>query len=53
MVIEAAQRSLPAIMRPPLKKGAKSSEYVTRAEFNEFKDHLMERLKTLLGELSE
>jgi DNA-binding NarL/FixJ family response regulator len=53
MVIEAAQRSLPAIIRPPMKKGGKSVEYVTRAEFNEFKDNLMERLKSLLGELSE
>ncbi len=52
MVIEAAQRSLPAIVRPPLKKGGKPVEYVTRAEFNEFKDHLMERLKSFLGELS-
>jgi DNA-binding NarL/FixJ family response regulator len=53
MVIEAAQRSMPSMIRPPLKKGGKSAEYVTRAEFNEFKDNLMERLKTLLGELSE
>jgi DNA-binding NarL/FixJ family response regulator len=52
MVIEAAQRSLPAIIRPPLKKGGKPVEYVTRAEFNEFKDHLMERLKSFLGELT-
>jgi DNA-binding NarL/FixJ family response regulator len=52
MVIEAAQRSLPAMIRPPLKKGGKPVEYVTRAEFNEFKDHLMERLKSLLGELT-
>jgi DNA-binding NarL/FixJ family response regulator len=53
MVIEAAQRSLPAIIRPPLKKGGKPAEYVTRAEFNEFKENLMERLQSLLGELSE
>jgi DNA-binding NarL/FixJ family response regulator len=51
MVIEVTQRSLPAIMRAPLKKGVKSGEYVTRAEFNEFKDKLMERLKSFLGEL--
>ena len=52
LVIEAAQRSLPSIVRSPLKKGGKPMDYVTRAEFNEFKDKLMERLKTMLGELS-
>jgi DNA-binding NarL/FixJ family response regulator len=51
-VIEAAQRSLPAMIRTPLKKDGKPVEYVTKAEFNEFKDHLMERLKSLLGELT-
>jgi len=50
-VIEAAQRSLPTMLRSSLKNG-KSVEYVTRTEFNEFKDHLMERLKSLLGELA-
>lgn len=48
-VIEAAQRSLPAIIRTPLKKDGKPIEYVTRSEFNEFKENLMERLKSLLG----
>ncbi len=52
IVIEAAQRSLPAMIRPPQKKGGKPVEYVTRAEFNEFKDKLMERLKSFLGELT-
>jgi len=52
MVIEAAQRSLPSIVRSPLKKGGKPVDYVTKAEFNEFKDKLMERLKSILGELS-
>jgi len=52
MVIEAAQRSLPSMVRSPLKKGSKPADYVTKAEFNEFKDKLMERLKTILGELS-
>jgi DNA-binding NarL/FixJ family response regulator len=51
-VIEAAQRSLPSIIRRPLKKDGKPVDYVTKAEFNEFKDHLMERLKSLLGELA-
>lgn len=51
-VIEAAQRSLPSMIRRPLKKGGKGADYVTKAEFDEFKDHLMERLKSLLGELA-
>lgn len=46
-VIEAAQRSYPAIMRSG-KKDLKNSDYITRAEFNEFKDRLMERLKSLI-----
>jgi DNA-binding NarL/FixJ family response regulator len=48
-VIEAAQRSLLAIIRPPLRKEGKPVEYVSRAEFEEFKDKLM---KSLLGELT-
>ena len=51
-VIEAAQRSLPTIIRSPLKKDGKPVEYVTKAEFNKFKDDLMERLKSFLGELA-
>jgi two-component system response regulator DevR len=52
MMIEVAQRSLPTIIRAPLTKGGKPVEYVTMAEFNEFKDKLMERLKAFLGELT-
>lgn len=51
-VIEAAQRSLPSIIGGPVKKGGKAAEYVTKAEFNEFKDTLMERLKSFIGELA-
>jgi hypothetical protein len=51
-VIEAAQRSLPSIIRRPLKKDGRDVNYVTKAEFNEFKDQLMERLKSLLGGLT-
>ena len=47
MVIEAAQRSLPAIIRPPLKKGGKPVDYVTRAEFNELKQTLLDRIDSL------
>ena len=50
-VIEATQRSLPSIIRSG-KKDGKYNEYVTKAEFNEFKDHLMERLKSFIGELA-
>ncbi len=51
-VIEAAQRSLPSMIRRPLKKDGKAVDYVTKAEFDKFKDQLMERLKSLLGELA-
>ncbi len=47
-VIEAAQRNMPSIIRPA-KNGGKSVEYVTKAEFNEFKEHLMERFKSIIG----
>lgn len=46
-VIEAAQRSLPSIIRSG-KRDGKNGDYITRAEFNEFKEHLMERLKSLI-----
>ena len=41
-VIEAAQRGLPSVISRAGKPGA---EYVTRDEFNEFKERLMERFK--------
>jgi two-component system response regulator DevR len=50
-VIEAAQRNIPYVIRPG-KKDIKSMDYVTRAEFNDFKEHLMERFKSFSGELS-
>jgi DNA-binding NarL/FixJ family response regulator len=50
-VIEAAQRNIPFVIRTG-KKDVKSMDYVTRAEFNEFKEHLMERFKSFIGELS-
>jgi DNA-binding NarL/FixJ family response regulator len=50
-VIEAAQRNIPAILRPN-KSNGKSAEYVTRAEFNEFKEQLMQRFKLFIGQLS-
>ena len=51
-LIEAAQRSLPSIIRGAAKTDVTAAEYVTRAEFNEFKDNLMERLKSFIGELA-
>jgi two-component system response regulator DevR len=50
-VIEAAQRSLPSIMATG-KRGVKAGDYITRTEFNEFKENLMERLKSFIGELA-
>jgi DNA-binding NarL/FixJ family response regulator len=48
-VIEAAQRNMSSMVRPGK---SKSSDYVTRTEFNEFKEQLMERFKLLIGHLS-
>jgi DNA-binding NarL/FixJ family response regulator len=50
-LIEASQRSLPSILSGAVKMKGVSGEYVTREEFNEFKDNLMERLKSFIGEL--
>ncbi len=50
-VIEAAQRNMPSLLRPN-KSGGKAAEYVTRAEFNEFKEQLMQRFKSFIGQLS-
>jgi len=50
-VIEATQRNMPPFLRPG--KGAgKSADYVTKAEFNEFKEQLMQRFKSFIGQLS-
>lgn len=51
-LIEAAQRSLPSIIRGMVKTGGKSVEYVTKEEFNEFKESLTERLKPLISKLT-
>jgi len=51
-LIEAAQRSLPSIIGGAARIGGTSAEYVTKEEFNEFKDNLMERLKSFIGELT-
>lgn len=51
-LIEAAQRSLPSIIRGSGADHTGTGDYVTKTEFNEFKDLLMERLKSLVGELA-
>lgn len=51
-IIDIAQRRLPSIIRSG-RGNSKAGDFVTKAEFNEFKDHLMERLKSLIGELTE
>ena len=52
-VIEAAQRSLPSIIPGATLRGKPTAEeYITRDEFNEFKDSLMQRLKSFIGELA-
>ncbi len=49
-LIEAAQRTLPSIIQS--REGELGAKYVTKAEFNEFKDTLLERLKSLIGEFT-
>jgi DNA-binding NarL/FixJ family response regulator len=51
-LIEAAQKSLSSIIRGTGKKELRGGDYVTKAEFNEFKDNLMERLKSFIGEIT-
>jgi DNA-binding NarL/FixJ family response regulator len=50
-VIEAAQRNIPMMLRTN-KSNGKNSEYVTRSEFNEFKEQLAQRFKSFIGQLS-
>ena len=51
-VIEAAQRSLPSVVPGAILRGAAAAEYITRDEFTEFKESLMQRLKSFIGELA-
>jgi len=49
-MIEAAQRSLPSIIsRVALTGKPDKAEYVTREEFTEFKEDLMQRLRSVIG----
>jgi two-component system response regulator DevR len=49
-IIEAAQRNMPSLVRPG--KNLKVDNYITKAEFNEFRDTLMEQLKSFVGEFT-
>lgn len=49
-LILASQRSMPSLISGST-IGGRPAEYVTKEEFNEFKEHLMERLKSIIGEL--
>ena len=52
-VIEAAQRGFPSLLSgAALAANAPLGNYVTRDEFNEFKESLMQRLKSFIGELA-
>jgi DNA-binding NarL/FixJ family response regulator len=50
-IVDIAQQNFSSLIRSG-KGGIKASDYVTKAEFNEFKEHLMERLKSFIGELT-
>ena len=51
-LFEAAQRNIPALMQNLTRTQGAAGDYITREEFNEFKESLMERLKSLIGELT-
>jgi DNA-binding NarL/FixJ family response regulator len=48
-IFEAAQRTMPGLLRG---KSNGSQDYITRAEFNEFKESLMSRFKSFINERS-
>ena len=52
IVFEAAQRSLPMLIRSKAGREAAAGQYVTRAEFNEFKESLMARFKSFISDKS-
>jgi len=51
-LLMAAQRGMPGIIPGRLFGNGHSEEYVTRAEFLEFKENLTHRLKSFIGELA-
>ena len=52
-LIESTQRNLPSIISSAAAAaGRPAADYVTKTEFNEFKETLMQRFKSFIGELS-
>ena len=51
-LIEAAQRGFPSLISSAALAYKPLEDYVTKDEFNEFKDSLTQRLKSLIGELT-
>ncbi|MFC1918241.1 LuxR C-terminal-related transcriptional regulator, partial [Chloroflexota bacterium] len=51
-LLQAAQRGMPTLMARRPFEDTPNGEYVTKEEFNEFKEHLMGRLKSFIGELA-
>jgi two-component system response regulator DevR len=51
-LFEAARRNMPALMQNIARTQEATGNYITREEFNEFKESLMERLKSFIGELT-
>jgi DNA-binding NarL/FixJ family response regulator len=51
LMIEATQGGLPAISRVSL-NGKRATEYITKEEFDAFKESLKERFQSLIGEIS-
>lgn len=51
-LIKAMQRSFPSIISSMVMTGKPAREYLTKAEFSEFKESLMQKLKPLIGETS-
>jgi DNA-binding NarL/FixJ family response regulator len=52
-LIEAAQRSLSSIMRSGVPNNNHASDYVTKTEFNEFKEGLLEHYKSFIVKAHE
>ena len=51
-LFETAQRNIPVLMQNIARTQGTTGDYITREEFNEFKESLMERLKSFIGELT-
>ncbi|MFC1967194.1 response regulator [Chloroflexota bacterium] len=51
-LIEATQRTMPSFIPGTAMGGMSASEFITREEFNDFKENLTDRLKSFIGELA-